>query len=204
LESLHLTQPGSEREDGKNVLTLQVSIVRQDLLGRHARAEQLQDDLDRIPQMADARFAMADVGVDGNPFEQSVRGHENPSTAKHPIGVYREGLGDPSRDADDRGDLPEAIFWHPETALLFALLLPLLAREPLFHLAEVEEPEGYAVSAVYGEQGTQVAGWLRRYESRQVEALHLAEALTRAPGALADLLDAAGPGVGRILARREA
>jgi hypothetical protein len=108
----------------------------------------------------------------------------------------------------DRGDLPEAIFWHAETALLFALLLPLLAREPLFHLAEVEEPEGYAVSAVYGEQGPQVAGWLRRYESRQVEALHLAEALTRVPGALADLLDAAGPGaqeiVGRILARREA
>ena len=107
----------------------------------------------------------------------------------------------------DHGDVPEAIFWHPETALLFALILPLLAREPLFHLSEVEEPEGFAVSAVYGEQGQQVAGWLRRYESRQVEALHIAEALTRSPGALADLLAAAGPGaqeiVGRILARRE-
>src|SRR5262245_59955883 len=62
----------------------------------------------------------------------------------------------------DRGDVPEAIFWHAETALLFTLLLPLLAREPLFHLSQVEEPEGFAVSAVYGEQGQQVAGWLRR------------------------------------------
>jgi hypothetical protein len=107
----------------------------------------------------------------------------------------------------DRGDAPEAVFWHEETALLFAVVLPLVAREPLFHLGDSEESEGYPVGAVYGEQGEQVAGWLRRYDSRLIDALHLAEALARSPGALADLLDAAGPGakeaVGRILARRD-
>ena len=109
-------------------------------------------------------------------------------------------------ESQERGDAPEAVFWHEETALLFAVVLPLLAREPLFHLSESEEAEGFPVRAVYGEQGAQVADWLRRYDSQLVEALHLAEALTRAPTALADLLDAAGPGakeaVGRILARR--
>jgi hypothetical protein len=101
-------------------------------------------------------------------------------------------------------DAPEGVFWHPETARLLALALPLLGREPLFHLAETESAEGYAVSAVYGEQGSETAGWLRRYEPRVVEALHLLEGLTRWPAALAALLEVAGPGaleqVGRILA----
>jgi len=105
---------------------------------------------------------------------------------------------------DSAVDTPEGVFWHPETARLLALALPLLGREPLFHLAETESPEGYAVSAVYGEQGSETAGWLRRYEPRVVEALHLFEGLTRWPAALAALLEVAGPGaleqVGRILA----
>ncbi|HXO21973.1 MAG TPA: hypothetical protein VOA87_18820 [Thermoanaerobaculia bacterium] len=65
-----------------------------------------------------------------------------------------------------------------------------------------------AVSAVYGEQGAVVVGWLRRYEPRIVEALHLLEGFTRSPLALAGLLDAAGGGAikqaGSILARRMA
>jgi hypothetical protein len=59
---------------------------------------------------------------------------------------------------------------------------------------------------VYGEQGSQVAGWLDRYEPRWAEGLHLLEAIVRSPWALATLLEAAGPGaeeqVGRIRARR--
>ena len=69
-----------------------------------------------------------------------------------------------------------------------------------------EGPEGFALSAIYGEQGSQVAGWLRRYEPRSVEALHLLEGIVRVPSALATLLQAAGPGaiekVGAILAQR--
>jgi len=105
----------------------------------------------------------------------------------------------------DRGDAPEAIVWHAETALLLAAILPLVSREMLFHLSEEEEPDGFPISAVYGEQGVQVAGWLRRYEPGLAAALHLAEALVRNPAALARLLQAAGGGaieqVGCILAR---
>jgi hypothetical protein len=106
----------------------------------------------------------------------------------------------------DRGDLAEGTFWHEETATLVAIALPLLSREPLFALSNEEEAEGFAVEAVYGEQGSQVSGWLRRHEPRVIEALHLLEGIVRSPAVLAALLEAAGPGaeaqVGRILARK--
>jgi hypothetical protein len=101
---------------------------------------------------------------------------------------------------------PRGLFWHEETAALLALALPLLGREPLFALAAEEGPEGFAVEAVYGEQGSQVAGWLRSHEPRVIHTLHVLEGIARSPVILAALLDAAGPGaetqVGRILARK--
>ncbi|HXO20277.1 MAG TPA: hypothetical protein VOA87_10195 [Thermoanaerobaculia bacterium] len=104
------------------------------------------------------------------------------------------------------GDEPAGTFWHEETAQLFAAILPAVEREPLFHLGEESGPDGFPVLAVYGEQGAQVAGWLPRYEPSWIEALHFAEALARSPRALAEILEAAGPGVieqvGRILASR--
>jgi hypothetical protein len=104
------------------------------------------------------------------------------------------------------GDRPVATGWHEETARLLTLLLPALDREPLFHLVEGATSEGFPVLAVYGEQGSQVAGWFDRYEPRWVEGLHLLEAIVRSPQALAVLLEAAGPGaeeqVGKIRARR--
>ncbi|HEY8020304.1 MAG TPA: hypothetical protein VIH93_04355 [Thermoanaerobaculia bacterium] len=115
------------------------------------------------------------------------------------VAVLRE-WEDPERDA------PEGILWHEETARLLAIALPITEREPLFHLDDRETPEGFAVTAVFGEQGSQGAGWLRRYEPRLAEALHLLEGVVRSPRALADLLEAAGPiaveQVGKILARR--
>ena len=91
-------------------------------------------------------------------------------------------------------------------ALLLTVALPAIEREPLFHLSEDEVAEGYALSAVFGEQGCQVAGWLRRYEPRVAQALHLLECVVRSPAALAALLEAAGctavEQVGQILARR--
>src|SRR4029077_12526494 len=91
---------------------------------------------------------------------------------------------------------------------LLAIALPITEREPLFTLDDRETPEGFALAAVYGEQGAQPAGWLRRYEPRLAEALHLLEGVVRSPRALADLLEAAGPVAveqgGKILARRPA
>jgi hypothetical protein len=91
------------------------------------------------------------------------------------------------------GDRPEGIFCQEETARVFAAILPLVEREPLFHLAETQEGEaGFAVSAVYGEQGPCTVGWLRRSEPELIAALHLAEALVRRPASLAVLLQVAG------------
>lgn len=105
----------------------------------------------------------------------------------------------------ERGDRPAAVFVHEEHARLFAALLPLVGREPLFHLCEAADTaDGYAVTAVYGEQGPCVVGWLDRCELELVEALHFGEGLLRSPAALAALLGAAGGGavaqVGRLLA----
>ena len=106
----------------------------------------------------------------------------------------------------EQKDAPEAVLCHDETALLMTVLLPALEREPLFHLSEEETPEGYAISAVFGEQGVQVAGWLRRYRPEAVQMLHLLECVLRSPAALAALLAAAGCGAveqaGQIVARR--
>jgi len=107
----------------------------------------------------------------------------------------------------DAGDRPVAVLWHEETAQLLTLLLPALDREPLFHLVEGETADGYPVLAVYGEQGSQIAGWIDRYDPRWAEGLHLLEAIVRSPLALATLLAAAGPGaeeqVGRIRVRQQ-
>ncbi len=106
----------------------------------------------------------------------------------------------------DLQDAPEAVVWHDETALLLTIVLPAIEREPLFHLADEETPEGYALSAVFGEQGVQVSGWLRQYKPEVAQALHLLQCIERSPAALAALLEAAGctaiEQAGQILARR--
>jgi hypothetical protein len=105
------------------------------------------------------------------------------------------------------GDRPVAVVWHEELALLLSVLFPVLDREPRFYIEEGESADGYALVGMYGEQGSQVAGWFDRWEPRFAEGLHLVEALLRSPWALATLLEAAGPGaeeqVGKIRARRQ-
>jgi hypothetical protein len=105
-----------------------------------------------------------------------------------------------------KGDLPEAVFVHGETAALFAALL--IEREALFALEEEPTtdgplPGGYPVTAMYGEQGIVVRGWLRRYRPETTAALHLLEGLVRAPLQLAAIAEAAGGGaiqqLGRLL-----
>jgi hypothetical protein len=112
------------------------------------------------------------------------------------------------------GDVPQAVLLHEETALLCSAALPLVDREPLFHLSEAPDadphgalPGGYPVVSVFGEQGPAVSGWLPRFHPGIVATLHTLEALIRTPQSLADVLVAAGPGtlaqVGRILAARQ-
>jgi hypothetical protein len=110
-------------------------------------------------------------------------------------------------ESREAGDLPRAVFRHEETAALAVLALPLLGREPLFHLAEEPGPKGHAVTAVFGEQGPQAVGWLEQHEPALLGALHLLEGLVRSPKALAQLLRIAGGlalrQAGRILAADE-
>ncbi len=110
-----------------------------------------------------------------------------------------------------QGDVPQGVFCHSETAAICSALLPVVEREPLFHLSETPDPGaplpgGYPVIATFGEQGPAVCGWLPRYHPGIIAALHLIEALLRAPQSLAQILAAAGPGtlaqVGRYLAAR--
>jgi hypothetical protein len=99
-------------------------------------------------------------------------------------------------EQQEAGDEPQAVFLHDEWATLFAALLPLIEREPLFYLGEEAAPEGYPVIAVFGDQGPQVVGWLPRYDSGAIRELHLLAALVRSPVALAAVMAAAGSGLG--------
>jgi hypothetical protein len=112
----------------------------------------------------------------------------------------------------EKGDQPEAVFLHQETAALCAALLSLIDREPLFHLhdhpAPAPLPGGYTVLSLYGDQGPVVRGWLRRHRPELLTGLHLFEGLVRSPHHLATLGDAAGgqalTHIGRLLAELQA
>jgi len=90
------------------------------------------------------------------------------------------------------GDVPRGVFRQEDVARLWAVALPLAGREPLFHLGEQEEERGYPVTAVEGEQGTQVCGWLSLFEPQVVDVVHVLQGLLRSPVALAALLETAG------------
>jgi hypothetical protein len=106
----------------------------------------------------------------------------------------------------DDGDRPRAVFDEEELAGLCAVALPLLGREPLFHLCTEPGPRGYPLVALDGERGPAEHGVLALFEPELATALHLLQGLARSPAALAGLIEAAGPGalaqVGRILARQ--
>jgi hypothetical protein len=108
----------------------------------------------------------------------------------------------------EKGDLPEAVFLHRETAVLFAALLPLLDREPPFSLEEIPAaggplPGGHPMTAMYGEHGAVARGWLRIFRPEAAVALGLLEGLVRSPLLLAAVNEAAGGGaltqLGRLL-----
>jgi hypothetical protein len=111
----------------------------------------------------------------------------------------------------EKGDLPAAVFLHPETAALFTTALPLAVRESLFSLGEQEEAmapvcAGHPITRMFGDQGPQVCGWLRQFHPGLIAVLHVLEGLVRNPRLLAEVNRVAGAGVlrqvGRCLAER--
>ncbi len=104
------------------------------------------------------------------------------------------------------GDGHRGIFTREQVAQLWAIALPMAGREPLFHLGEDAGERGYPVTAIEGEQGPVVCGWLPLFEPEVVGVLHVLQAILRSPVALAALLEAAGGDalaqVDRILGRR--
>jgi len=106
----------------------------------------------------------------------------------------------------EEGDPPRAVFDQEELALLCAVALPLLGRNPAFHLCEAAGERGFPVIAMDGERGPQECGTLAFFEPELVSTLDLLQRLVRSPVALAAVIEAAGPGalaqVGRILAGR--
>ena len=59
-------------EAGKNVLTLQVMKLRQQVLHRIAAGQVFQNGLHRIPQAANDRFPVANLGIDGDARKQRI------------------------------------------------------------------------------------------------------------------------------------
>ena len=111
-----------------------------------------------------------------------------------------------------KGDLPEAVFLDRETGALFAAVLPVSGREPFFDQGESPSPEApvttaHPLTAMYGDEGSRVCGWVRRSNPAAVAALHVAEGLARNPRSLAEVNLAAGgealEQVGRYLAERQ-
>jgi len=99
------------------------------------------------------------------------------------------------------GDVPQAVFLHRETALLFQAIWPAVGRSRLYRLREAATARGYGL-----EEGGQVVGSLRSFDPEAVLGGHFASYLARTPLSLALLVEAAGPAaqkhLGRILGAR--
>jgi hypothetical protein len=144
-------------------------------------------------------------------FLEQVQGEEEPLTAAEAdlAGPWKVEPLDPEGgrpgafavlrlwESVEKGDVPAAAFLHRETAVLCTALLPLLDREPPFSLedetvAEGPLPGGFAVAALYGEQGWIARGWVRLFRPEVALGLGLLEGLVRSPLLLAAVVEAAG------------
>lgn len=106
-----------------------------------------------------------------------------------------------SWESAEQGDLPQALFHHRDTALLFQAIWPASGRSRLFRLRQAPDAQGFGL-----EQEGQRVGSLRNFDTDVVSGGHFVSYLARTPWSLALLLEAAGPAaqrhVGRILAHR--
>jgi hypothetical protein len=103
------------------------------------------------------------------------------------FGVFRQHERPP-------GDRPEAWFRRREHALLAVAMLPALARDPHFRLANEGEAEGFAVR-----QAGEPVGYFTIFNEPLANAMHVGECLLRSPWALASLLLALGTNAFRLV-----
>lgn len=100
--------------------------------------------------------------------------------------------------AAGEGDEPEALLASFHDALRFFAVLPALGRDPRVRMAQDEDAGGFALRGPGGP-----VGHLRLFNDELMQAVHVADCVTRSPLALSALLIAAGPQaiqeVGRIL-----
>jgi len=139
----------------------------------------------------------------------AVRGHDEPSAAHEaetsgPFSlVEQEGTLALFRawESYAGGDLPQAVFRHRETALLFQALWPAVGRSRIFRLRAAPAAAGYEL-----EQEGEIAGSFLNFNADAVLGGHFASYLTRTPLSMALLLEASGPAaqrhIGRILGAR--
>ena len=142
-------------------------------------------------------------------YLEAVREHDEPSTSYEadtsgPFSlVEQQGMLALFRswESSAGGDVPQAVFQHRETALLFQAIWPAVGRSRLFRLREVATAQGYGL-----EQEGQLVGSLRSFDADAVVGGHFASYLARTPSSLALLVEASGPTaqrhVGRILGAR--
>src|SRR5262249_30140858 len=85
-DAFRLAQLHSELQSRQDVLTFEVLIVGQNLLGGHPGAQQLKDRLHRVAQTTDRRLPVADFGVDDDAIEEThahLQGRHNTTAAAH-------------------------------------------------------------------------------------------------------------------------
>ena len=143
-------------------------------------------------------------------YLDAVKQHDDPSTSVEadtsgPFSlVEQEGMLALFRawESAERGDVPQALFRHRETALLFRAIWPAVGRHPLFQLRPSPSARGFELE----QEGGELVGSLKNFNPDAVLGGHFASYLTRTPPSLALVLEASGPTaqrhVGQILGAR--
>ena len=90
VNAVDMRQPRRVGQDSQDVLTVQVFVVRQNVVNGHAAGQPFQNTFDRIAQAPNTWLAMTDVGVDGD--EGVHRSVKPMQAADDPFQSWRVGL----------------------------------------------------------------------------------------------------------------
>jgi hypothetical protein len=96
-------------------------------------------------------------------------------------------------------DTPNGSFEERERALLYAAALAVAALRPRLEVGRERDERGLVVSELLPGRGLAPAGHVPVFDEDAIEALHHLDALVSNPRALAQVLEAAGPTVWRLV-----
>jgi len=96
-------------------------------------------------------------------------------------------------------DTPDGSFHERERALLYAAALAVAARRPRLEVGSERDERGLVVTELLPGRGLAPAGHVPVFDEDAIEALHHFDALVSNPRALAQVLEAAGPTVWRLV-----